>query len=237
MDSGCSCLPGALRLNGSAAAAGGSTVRRVKLNFGNVARALNKLIIYCSPVSSVALQRWMLKAQSALDEIEAAHQAIGGARRGRRYATLQVNHAYAMLLSSQFQGFCRDLHSEAVDFLATTMVPPSMGTVVRGLAIQGRKLDQGNPNPGNLGSDFGRIGMQLWPQVIALDGRNAKRQRSLETLTMWRNAIAHQDWTRIGPNLHLKWVQVWRSACGGLAPSFDAAVRDHLHGLVGRTPW
>ena len=113
MDSGCSCLPGALRLNGSAAAAGGSTVRRVKLNFGNVARALNKLIIHCSPVSSVALQRWMFKAQSALDEIEAAHQAIGGARRGRRYATLQVNHAYAMLLSSQFQGFCRDLHSEA----------------------------------------------------------------------------------------------------------------------------
>ena len=26
------------------------------------------------------------------------------------------HHAYAMLISSQFQGFCRDFHSECVDY-------------------------------------------------------------------------------------------------------------------------
>lgn len=51
----------------------------------------------------------------ALDEIEAAHASVGGTGPGRRYATQQSNQAYAMLLASQFQGFCRDLHTESVD--------------------------------------------------------------------------------------------------------------------------
>jgi hypothetical protein len=116
-------------------------------------------------VTSVALQRWTTTEQAALDEIEAAHQAVGGSGRGRRRATLQVNHACAMLLSSQFQGFCRDLHTEAVDSLAKTISPQSIGTVVCFVMIQGRKLDQGNPSPGNLGADFSRLGMKFWPQV------------------------------------------------------------------------
>lgn len=142
-----------------------------------------------------------------------------------------------MLLSSQFQGYCRDLHSEAVDFLVTNCTPPSLGTVLRSALTQGRKLDSGNPNPGNLGSDFGRLGMQFWPEVNALDGRNPQRQKALGVLNLWRNAIAHQDWSEVGPNLHLKGVQVWRSTCRALAVSFDAAVGSHLTGLVGTRPW
>ena len=85
------------------------------------------------PMPSVALHRWTTTARAALDQLVAAHNAVGGPGRGRRYATLQVNHAYAVLLSSQFQGFCRDLHSEAVDFLASNTAPPSLQIVVRAL--------------------------------------------------------------------------------------------------------
>lgn len=180
---------------------------------------------------------WNEGASASLDEIEAAHQAVGGDGRGRRYATLQINHAYAVLLSSQFQGFCRDLHSEAADFVAANTQPPTVSAVLRLALTQGRKLDHGNPNPGNLGSDFARLGMEFWKQVGAIDGRKEARHKHLEALNTWRNAIAHQDWKRVGPNLQLGAVRSFRAACNGLARSFDRAVGDHLRGMVGSSPW
>jgi hypothetical protein len=36
-----------------------------------------------------------------------------------------------------------------------------------------RKLDRGNPTPGNIGTDFGRLGMTFWNDVKACDVRNA----------------------------------------------------------------
>src|SRR4028119_882755 len=66
----------------------------------------------------------LLKGQGSrsreLDQIAAAH-AAGDAAPGRRYATQQINRAYRVLLAAQFQGFCRDLHSEAVDHLIAPM--------------------------------------------------------------------------------------------------------------------
>ena len=72
---------------------------------------------------SVALKYWQNQGQAALDEIVAAHTAVGGLRRGRRYATEQINYAYAVLLCSQFQRFCRDLHTEAVECLVSAVMP------------------------------------------------------------------------------------------------------------------
>lgn len=193
--------------------------------------------VYIPPVPSHALLRWSQNAQSNLDEIERAHRAVGGARPGRRYATLQVNHAYVILLSSQFQGFCRDLHTEAVAVLVGSVTPPVLGPVVQNLLIQGRKLDHGNPNPGNLGFDFGRLGMAFWPDVLGLAPRNAAHQTSLEALNTWRNAVAHQDWSKVGPDLRLSQARAWRRTCGTLARQFDTAVGNHLGGLVGTRPW
>ncbi len=66
---------------------------------------------------SASFRTWAGPRAAKLDEIEAAHAALTGSGRGRRWATEQVNHAYAVLLSSQFQAFCRDLHSECIDGL------------------------------------------------------------------------------------------------------------------------
>src|SRR5271155_4208753 len=68
---------------------------------------------------SESLRRWNDVRIHALNEIEGAHESVGGSERGRRYATQQINYAYAAILSSQFQAFCRDLHSESVDYLVT----------------------------------------------------------------------------------------------------------------------
>jgi hypothetical protein len=64
---------------------------------------------------SISLAHWQTDRRDALEELEAAHAKMGGVGPGRRYATQLINQAYAMVLSTQFQGFCRDLHSEAVD--------------------------------------------------------------------------------------------------------------------------
>ncbi len=65
---------------------------------------------------SHSLVRWIKECAKALDDIEAVHCSIGGSKPGRRYAMQQINYAYAVILSSQFQAFYRDLHSEVVDY-------------------------------------------------------------------------------------------------------------------------
>lgn len=67
---------------------------------------------------SKSLDLWRTTRSDTLDEIVAAHRSVGGQDRGRRFATQQINCAYTKLLSSQFQGFCRDLHSECGLFCA-----------------------------------------------------------------------------------------------------------------------
>jgi len=67
---------------------------------------------------SLALQELQGTRSVQLDELDAAHGAVGGAGPGRRYATRQLNHAYTVVLAAQFQGFCRDLHSESADMVA-----------------------------------------------------------------------------------------------------------------------
>lgn len=186
-----------------------------------------------------------------LDEIENAHKQVGGTGRGRRYATLQLNHAYTMLISSQFQGYCRDLHSECVDFLTSRVeipgVPPLvLRRVLHEEFLSKRKLDVGNPNPGALGEDFRRLGVNFWYNVRAMDSRNAERQRLLTELNAWRNAIAHQNFDPINLNgtaytfaayLSLDQVRRWRRAYDGLALSFDTVMGSYLSSLTGNVPW
>jgi hypothetical protein len=156
--------------------------------------------------------------------------------------TQQINQAYVVLLSSQFQGFCRDLHEDSVDTLVASIISPTLLAIYRGNLLFGRKLDTGNPSPGNIGSDFNRFGFSFWPTVDADHSRNPQRRRTLATLNRWRNAIAHNtfapDMYRGGrPSLPLSEVQNWRRACDGLARSFDNIMRAHLLAATGVAPW
>ena len=189
---------------------------------------------------SAALISWNSQARAALDEVEAAHAAIGGTGRGRRYATGQLNNAYAVLLSSHFQRFCRDLHTEAASHLAS-LVPPAVNFTVVSLMTQGRKLDTGNPNPGNIGSDYDRLGFKFWQEPAWSNRANAFRRKDLEELNLWRNAIAHQDFAKPGCGgrtvVKLAEVRRWRRACDGLSATFDDVVRRHLTNTSGSPPW
>jgi hypothetical protein len=190
---------------------------------------------------SIALHAWQTRAQRALDEVEAAHAAIIGSRRGRQIATQQINHAYVVLLCSHFQRFCRDLHTEAALFLSHQPAFAPVQVIFYARLTEGRRLDFGNANPGNLGSDFGRFGLDFWDRVRRRDQRNAVRQSELGRLNDWRNAIAHQDFANPVLNgrdrLRVAEVRKWRRVCGQLAVEFDGVMALYLTSVIGKPPW
>lgn len=191
-------------------------------------------------MASRSLLRWQTERIDALNQIAAAHAAIGGVGPGRRYATQHINQAYAAMLSSQFQGFCRDLHSEAVDYLLAPAADPRT-TLIRLRFTSGRKLDSGNPNPGNLGSDFGFFGFELWKALEAHDPKNKERNKTLDHLNAWRNAIAHQDFAKkeLGgqTTVRLMDVRKWRRNCEELAIDLDAVVGTQIGRMTGAPTW
>lgn len=189
---------------------------------------------------SNSLLRWRGERAAVLNEIEAAHTQVGGTERGRRYATQQINRAYAVLLSSEFQGFGRDLYSECVDYLVAS-VPAPMQALVRAQFLWGQPFSRGNPQASAIGSDFGRLGLPFWEDVYAVHAHNRRRRELLDELMRWRNAIAHNDFdpAEFGPDptLYLQQVRRWRSALNGLCDSFDRVLRSHLSGILGAAPW
>jgi hypothetical protein len=189
---------------------------------------------------SNSLAKWNAERIDALDEIENAHVMVGGTERGRRYATQQINYAYATLLSSQFQGFCRDLHSECIDQIVT-IVPVHLQALLRVEFIWNRSLDKGNPHPGAIGSDFTRLGVDFWTDVYAVHAKNDRRRELLQELIDWRNAIAHQDFDSVAragnPTLHLVRVRAWRRAVSALAGYFDDVMSNYLRAILGAAPW
>lgn len=187
-------------------------------------------------MASVALSEWQGRRSAELNEIESAHAAMGGTGPGRRYATQQLNHAYEMLLSSHFQGFCRDLHSAAADSLVHAQ-PSSIQFVFSLNLMFGRQLDRGNAHAASLGSDFGRLGMRLWEEFRDADAHTGSRRQKLDSMNSWRNAIAHQDFSRVGGTLRLRRIRGWRSALNGLASTLDVVVGKHVSILVGTPPW
>src|SRR6266545_7713473 len=108
---------------------------------------------------SRSLNEWFGARSNALDEIENAHRSVGGTGPGRRTATQQINQAYAMVLASQFQGFCRDLHTECTGLVVAAVTSANFQVILQGNLLLNRQLNRGNPNPGNIGSDFNRFGL------------------------------------------------------------------------------
>lgn len=189
---------------------------------------------------SNSLRLWRTIRRRELDEVESAHASVGGAAPGRRSATLQLNYSYALLLSAHFQGFCRDLHTEAADYLVGWLTTSPFRPTLREFYLSNRKLDSGNPNPGNIGNDFMRFGngFYLWERVNALDPTNEGRRARLDELNLWRNAIAHHDFSRL-PNtrLRLEQVRTWRKTCDRLVRAFDLVLSLQLKDVTGSVPW
>jgi len=143
---------------------------------------------------------------------------------------------YVLLLSAHFQGFCRDLYTEASQAITAEIRATLRSTIQEQFAAH-RHLDRGNPTLENLQQDFGRFGLRLRSTLTA-DPTNVTRLDHLTALNKWRNVAAHQGTTPpVGIALDLPNLQVWRSACAGLATALDQIVYNHLRRLLRRSPW
>jgi hypothetical protein len=190
---------------------------------------------------SPALTAWSTSSATALSQLEAAHRAVGGTRAGRRTNTLQLNYAYVLLLSAHFQAYCRALHSDSTQLLVEA-IDPGIASVLDANLTFARQLDRGNAQPSAIGADFNRLVFEFWTVVKAADARNTARQRKLEDLNDWRNAIAHHDIETRRADLRPREVTLaacrsWRGALDGLANSFDRVLAAHLATLLGSRPW
>ncbi len=193
---------------------------------------------------SLALDHWQDAQSNRLDEFESAHKAIGGSGPGRRFATQQINRAYAVVLAAQFQGFCRVLHLECTQALLHSIRNANLQAIAHANFFTGLAMDRGNANPGNVGKDFGRLGIKLWDELVALKQKNQIGNLRLDELVRWRNAIVHEDFRDkatfpMGQRtvLRLSKMREWRRNCNSLATGMDSLMRDHVGKLTGTKPW
>ncbi len=93
--------------------------------------------------------------------------------------------AYVLLLAAHFQGFCRDLHTESAQILASK-VRLSLQILFQDQFSARRLLDQGNATFGNIVADFSRFGFAMQPLLDGLPGSVALKG-DLHRLNEWRN--------------------------------------------------
>jgi hypothetical protein len=141
---------------------------------------------------------------------------------------------FVVLLSAHFQGFCRELYTEASQIVVSRARGTLQPIFQRQFMAQ-LKLDHGNPNLNNIREDFERFGFPL--DLMAVDPANAARLRDLAALNHWRNIAAHHKTVPAGALLTLHSLQTWRISCDGLATSLDDVVYSKLRRLLRRSPW
>ncbi|MBE0011675.1 hypothetical protein DXT87_18160 [Arthrobacter sp. AET 35A] len=174
----------------------------------------------------------------------AVHSTVTGGKQGRQWATEQLNHATILRLASEFQGFSRDLHNEALTFILDTGVTANSAIegVLRANLEFGRKLDRGNANKSNLGNDFVRLGLPIVEEIKASSAMNANRLEGLDRLNDARNAIAHNNPIQLATviavqPLTMRSAKKWRGQLNGLAVSMDRHVGAYLEDVTKKKPW
>jgi hypothetical protein len=196
---------------------------------------------YIAPMPSDALIVWQTERIRRLQNVEADCLHLDVVHAADPDRVQEHIRLYGVFLSAEFQGFCRDLHTECAIKLVDSINPVRLRAVLQSQCWYGRKLDTGNPNVGNLGADFNRYLLDFWAAVLVADPGHAARRNRLAMLNAWRNAVGHNDYdpNQLGgtTTLTIQEVRSWQNDCGVFATTFDAVMRDHLQATTGVSPW
>jgi hypothetical protein len=186
---------------------------------------------------STSLQRWNTDRMSRLGHLDAQCAASLAAASPNPQLIDENLRGYVVLLSAHFQGFCRDLSTEATQAIVSR-VRPTLQVLIQAQFSARCALDHGNPNLENLRKDFQRIGpaFQLHAAFQA-DPANALRLQHLAALNEWRNIAAHHGTIPPTSPLNLPLLQTWRLSCDGLATSLDGIVYNQVKRTLRRQPW
>ncbi len=189
---------------------------------------------------SQSLLSWRTNRLPRLNEVEVQCAATAALVPAPDLADENLR-GYVMLLSAHFQGFCRDLHTECVQVLASA-APSPMALTIQTQGLANRGLDGGNPRFETIREDFERFALAL-KAVLAPDAvtktANERRITHLGHLSHWRNYCAHHknaSPSEGGP-LSVATVQGWKDSCHGLAEELDRVMYNRLRAVTGSAPW
>lgn len=193
----------------------------------------------------MAFQTWTALRLPRMSQLTDAHAMVSGPGPGRRTRTEAINWALVVILSSELQGFFRELHDESLEFLSLRMARGNQVyfTLIRNNLTANRGLDRVNPKPETLQADFERLGIDLWGDLRAQVASGGRWYQQLTRLNRARNAIAHHEPAKLarlaaeGYPLTLRTVDSWRAACEGVVRNGDRVVGAHLQRMTGVRPW
>jgi hypothetical protein len=194
---------------------------------------------------SAALNQWRSVRVSRITRLRRAHTAYLRTDYGRRTGAEEINHSLVLRLASEFQGFARDLHTEAVAAVVAQLAPadPFRQEVLRAPYVSARQLNRGNATPAVLRYDFQLLGLHLWPALRAHDVSADVWQKNLDALNQARNGLAHADDTKIaavvasGWSMTLSSIDVWQNSLDALAGALDDVLGRYLADFLGKHVW
>lgn len=194
---------------------------------------------------SRALTTWQRTRRGRIEHLKALNDALRLPGPGRRWNTEQLNRSLVIAVTSEFQGFARDLHDVAVEVFVAEAARgnAALAAVIRG-HLTDRQLSRGNAAPAVLDADFRGLGLALWPSLEAIDTSAPDWRYDLDRLNTARNAIAHADEAKLtalraeGCTTRLLQVNRWLRTLDVLAPAMDEVTSAHLASLFGiARPW
>jgi hypothetical protein len=158
-----------------------------------------------------------------VDQLMAAHRAVAGKKRGRKYEVEGLNRAAVLMLTSHFEGYLEDVMAEALAAVNSKLDAP---TLTDGFH---------NPWPDRIDQLFAFLGMHKPSRSISWQkASNAAVRANLEKLVRTRNKLAHGT---TGVNVYKTDVTSMRKYVEGFAQRFDAAVRVQVKVLTTKNPW
>jgi hypothetical protein len=158
-----------------------------------------------------------------IDQLMAAHAAVGGNQRGRRFEVEALNRASVLLLSAHLGGISR-----------RAALGGGLGRAHRPNCWRSHEALR---QPDN-GKCRGPLRLPRPQQALRLDllapRRHAAVKKNINELVATRNAIAHGT---TGVTVHKSTVTRYRRYVVGFAKGFDNLIRDRVSTLTGTSPW
>ena len=184
---------------------------------------------------SQALQEWNTTRRSKLDKVEVQCVWAGSLAPADPEMLAEHLRAYVTLLSAHFQGFCRDLYTEASFKVVARIRQVGLRPIVQAQFAAGLKVDKANPTLDALSEDFGRFGITDLKAAIGTDPPADTHKGRLKAMNSCRNKCAHGE--PLIPELLLANIQAWRGSCDWLASRLNAVVYDKLWVAFRAAPW
>lgn len=195
-------------------------------------------------MTSPALTTWQSSRLSRLDRLIALHPDSAGSTTDPAVAE-EWTQALVLRLSSEFQGFCRDLHNDLARTIARALTgwdEKTRSLVFAGLT-RGRALEQKSASAETIRADFDRLSVDLLLLLSTHPRAGPQWTGELGQLHRARNGVVHDDPDKIkklkkeGRELSLATVIRWRNWVDGLVEAMDDVTSSRMSELFGMIRW